>query len=52
MAYRLASAAGDAVGQSERVALRIATMLKPTTREVRWAREMLNLPAASEAGIS
>jgi tetratricopeptide (TPR) repeat protein len=52
MAYQLASAAGDAVGQSERVALRIQTMLKPTTREVRWVREVLNLPAASEAGIS
>lgn len=35
MACRLASEAGDAVGQSERVALRIKTMRKPTTREVR-----------------
>ena len=52
MAYRLASEAGNAVGQSERVALRINTMLKPTTREVRWVREMLNLPAASDAGPS
>lgn len=50
MAYRLASEAGQALGQSERVALRIHTMLKPATREVRWVREMLNLPASSEAG--
>jgi len=50
MAYRLASEAGQALGQSERVALRIQTMLKPTTREVRWVREMLKLPASSEAG--
>jgi len=52
MAYRLASEAGQALGQSERVTLRIQTMLKPTTREVRWVREMLNLPASSEAGPS
>ena len=52
MAYRLAAEAGQALGQSERVALRIQTMLKPTTREVRWVREMLNLPASSEAGPS
>ena len=50
MAYRLASEAGDAVGQSERVALRINTMLKPTTREVRWVREMLNLPDIPQGG--
>lgn len=42
-AYRLAAEAGQALGQSERVALRIQTMLKPTTREVRWVREMLDL---------
>ncbi len=50
MAYRLASEAGDAVGQSERVALRINTMLKPTTREVRWVREMLNVPDILQGG--
>ena len=47
MAYRLASDAGEALGQPERAALRIQTMLKPTTREVRWVRQMLNLPASS-----
>lgn len=52
MAYRLATEAGDAVGQSARVALRIQTMLKPTTREVRWIREMLNMLVAADAGIS
>ena len=52
MAYRLATEAGEALGQSERVALRIQTMLKPTTREVRWVREMLNLQASSETGRS
>lgn len=52
MAYRLASEAGQALGQSERVALRIQTMLKPTTREVRWVSEILNLPASSDAGPS
>lgn len=52
MAYRLASEAGDALGQSERVALRIQTMLRPKTREVRWVRKMLNLPVSSEAGPS
>ncbi len=52
MAYRLAREAGQALEQSERVALRIQTMLKPTTREVRWVREMLNIPASSEAGPS
>ncbi len=50
MAYRLAHEAGDALGQADRVALRIQTMLRPTTREVRWVREMLNLPASSEGG--
>ena len=52
MAYRLAREAGQALGQSDRVALRIQTMLKPTTREVRWVREMLNMPASSERGLS
>ncbi len=52
MAYRFATEAGLALGQSERVALRIQTMLKPMTREVRWVRERLNLPASSEAGRS
>lgn len=52
MAYRLASEGGQALGQSERVALRIQTMLRPTTREVRWVREMLNLLALPEAGPS
>ena len=50
MAYRFAQEAGDALGQSDRVALRIQTMLQPATREVRWVREMLNLPASSEIG--
>lgn len=36
IACRLASEAGLALGQSDRVALRIQTMLRPTTREVRW----------------
>jgi len=52
MAYRLAHEAGDVLGQSDRVALRINTMLKPTTREVQWVREMLGLLATSEAGHS
>lgn len=52
MAYQLASEAGNALGQSERVELRIQTMLRPTTREVRWVRKMLNLPASVEAGPS
>jgi hypothetical protein len=52
MAYRLAQEAGDALGQSDRVALRIQTMLRPTTRETRWVREMLSLPASSESGAS
>lgn len=34
MAYRLAREAGHALGQSERVALRIQTMLRPPPREV------------------
>jgi tetratricopeptide (TPR) repeat protein len=50
MAYRLAHEAGGAEGQSDRVALRIQTMLRPTTREVRWVREMLNLRDSSEGG--
>ncbi len=52
MAYRLASEGGQALGQSDRVALRIQTMLRPATREVRWVRELLNLPALPEAGPS
>lgn len=52
MAFRLATEAGQALAQPERVTLRIQTMLKPTTREVRCVREMLNLPASSEAGPS
>ncbi len=52
MAYRFASEAGQVLGQSERVALQIQAMLKPTTREVRWVREFLNLPAFLEAGPS
>lgn len=52
MAYRLATEAGQALGQSDRVALRFQTMLKPTTREVQWVREMLNMPASSERGLS
>lgn len=50
MAYRLVREAGDALGQADRVALRIQTMLRPTTREVRWVREILDLPASSEGG--
>ncbi len=52
MAYRLATEAGQALGQSERVAFRMQTTLKPTTHEVRWVREILNLPASSEADPS
>jgi hypothetical protein len=52
MAYRLAHEAGAALEQSERVALRIQTMLRPTTREVRWVGEMLNLTASPEVGLS
>jgi len=52
MAHQLASEAGNALGQPERVALRIQTMLRPTTREVRWVREMLNLAALPEADPS
>ena len=52
MAYQLASEAGEALAQSERVALRIQAMLKPTTREVRWVKEMLKLLDASETGPS
>lgn len=40
MAYRLASGAGHSVGQSERVALRIQTMLRLMTREVRCVRDI------------
>ncbi len=43
LAYRLVIDAGEALGQLDRVKLRIQTMLKPTTREVRWVREMLDL---------
>ena len=49
-ACRLAQDAGKAVGQSDRVALRIQTMLLATTREVRWVREMSSLAASPEAG--
>ena len=49
MACELANVAGDAVGQSERVVLRIQTMIRPTTREVQWVRAMLNLPLSSIA---
>lgn len=52
MAYRLATEAGQALGQSDRVALRIRTMLEPTTREVRWVREMLSMSPSSERGLS
>jgi hypothetical protein len=52
MAYRLAHEAGDALGQSDRVALRIQAMFRPTTREVRWVREVLSLPPSPEAGAS
>ena len=31
--------------RTDRVALRIQTMLRPATREVRWVGEILNLPA-------
>ena len=51
MAYRLAQEAGDALGQSDRVALRIQTMLRRTTREVRWVREVLRFPASPEGGV-
>mgnify|MGYP003460780963 FL=1 len=51
-AYELANKAGNADGQSERVALRIQTMLQPTTREVRWVREMLNIPPSTCASSS
>ena len=44
LAYQLVIEAGDSLGQSDRVALRIQTMLRPATRDVRWVREMLNLP--------
>lgn len=50
MAYRLASEAGHALGQSERVALRIQTMLRSSTREARWVREMLGIPASPKTG--
>lgn len=43
MAWRLANEAGNVLGQSERVALRIRTMLRPSTREVRWVREVLGV---------
>jgi hypothetical protein len=50
MAYRLAAEAGQALGQSERVDLRIQTMLKPTTREVRWVTEILRVPDTAGNG--
>lgn len=49
MAYQLANEAGNALGQSERVALRLQTMLRPTTREVRSVRAMLHLPLSPRA---
>jgi hypothetical protein len=51
-AYRLAREAGQAIGESPRVALRIQTMLRPTTCEVRWVRKALSLPIAPEGGAS
>lgn len=51
MAYELANKAGNAVGRSAHVALRIQAMLRPTTREVQWVREMLGVPASLSAGI-
>jgi hypothetical protein len=50
MAYRLAQEAGKTLGQSDRVALRIQTMLRPSTRDVGWVREMLGVPASRETG--
>lgn len=52
MAYRLAAEAGQALGESDRVALRIQTMLKPATGEAQWIREMLNLPPFPGASLS
>lgn len=49
-AYRFAREAGNAVGRSERVALRIQTMLRQETREVRWVRQVLSLPDYPEGG--
>ena len=51
MAYQLACKSGKALGQPERMALRIRTMLRPATREVRWVREVLNLPDSPEGGV-
>ena len=51
MAYQLARKSGKALGQPERMALRIRTMLRPATREVRWVREVLNLPDSPEGGV-
>jgi hypothetical protein len=52
MAYQLACEAGHRLGQSERVALRIRTVLQPTSGEVRWVREILNLRASPETGAA
>lgn len=49
-AYRLAGESGNAAGQSERVTIRIHTMLRSATREVRWVREVLNLPDIPQGG--
>ena len=40
-AYQLALDAGQFLGQSDKVELRIRTMLQPETREVQWVRESL-----------
>ena len=49
-AYRLAGESGTAAGQSGRVTLRIHTMLRSATREVRWVRAVLNLPDIPQGG--
>ena len=51
-AYRLASEVGHSVGQAERAALRIQAMLRPTTRAVRWVREIVNVPPSPTVGSS
>ena len=50
MAYRLAQEAATALGQSDCVALRVQTMLRAPTREVRWVREILGVPDAVSNG--
>ena len=49
-AHRLAGESGTAAGQSERVTIRIHTMLRSATREVRWVKEVLNLPDIPQGG--